>query len=242
MFAEVFAGTKIGFSARQITGYFSGYSNLVKPYDHYGVNPTRRNLFIDALYSLSPPEQYYALNDLTWDEQESKYDYPNAETRKNLRDVLHSFISTEPIGLHISKLRKTAFRQDWLTAYSRITSSPAGAITAARTMLESALKTIVSERGGIPDTSGELSRLLKQAQDAIGFSRNNRQSEHQILSGLANVVNGLTSISNSAGDRHGLVNGSTIDDRELALLCVNAAGVVTLAMIDHHLMSTHAGA
>jgi hypothetical protein len=239
-FASQFAGNRVGFSAKEISGYFSKYSNLVKPFDHYGFNPTRKDLFIESLYALTPSQQYYALNDLTCFEQDCRYDYPAVDVLNELRTRLHSFICTEPIGLGISRIRMTAYREDWMTAYSRINSNPGGAITAARTMLETALKTIISERGSEHDTSGDLGRLLRQAEDAIGFSRNDRQPEHQILLGLANVCNGLATLSNSAGDRHGLVEGLSIDDPAVAGLCVNAAGVLTLAMLDLHLLS-HAG-
>lgn len=98
-FAEAFAGKNVGFSAKEITGYFTKYSNLVKPYDHYGVNPTRKQLFIESLYALNPKQQYYALNDLTWDEKASKYDYPTEEARIELREQLHTFISPDPVGI-----------------------------------------------------------------------------------------------------------------------------------------------
>ena len=48
-FAEAFARNRIGFSAREITEYFSQYSNFVKPFDHYGINPTRKQLFIESV-------------------------------------------------------------------------------------------------------------------------------------------------------------------------------------------------
>ncbi|MBZ4654501.1 MAG: hypothetical protein JG781_1858, partial [Peptococcaceae bacterium] len=65
-FAKAFAGRNVGFSAKEITDYFSSYSNLVKPYDHYGINPTREQLFIESVYFLTPKLQYYSLNDLAF--------------------------------------------------------------------------------------------------------------------------------------------------------------------------------
>ncbi len=241
-FAHAFADGKVGFSAKQITEYFTRYSNLVKPHDHYGMNPTRYALFIESVYALNPKQQYYALNDLTWSEYPSKYPYPDEAKRRALRHQLHSFISPSPVGLSFSKVRATAFREDWMTAYGRLTTNPAAAITAARTLLETTLKTIVAERGETPDDSGELGRLLKQAEDVLKFSRGERQAEHQILSGFTNIINGIAAISNAAGDRHGLVAGTSIDDPYLADLVVHAAGVVGLAFIDLHLLSAAAAA
>jgi Abortive infection C-terminus len=234
-YAQLFAGRNVGFSTKQITDYFTQFSNLVKPYDHYGVNPTRKQLFIESVYALNPKNQYYALNDLTWNIHTSKYTYPNDNDRQALRLELHSFISPDPIGLRFSQIRETAFREDWAACLTRLESDPASTITAARTLLETLLKTIIQERGPQPDSSGDLGRLLKQAQDQVGFDRSQDQAKHQILSGLATVINGLAALSNRAGDRHGLVHGQSIDDPALASLCVNAAGTIGIAFIELHL-------
>jgi hypothetical protein len=239
-FAGEFAGTKVGFSLQQVTDYFTKYSNLVKSSNHYrGVNPTRQQLFIDSVYALNPKQQYYALNDLTWNTQPSKYQYPNETEREILRQELHSFISPDPIGLSFSKLQEPAFREDWAACLTRLQSDPASTFTAARTLLETLLKTIIKERGEEPDSSGDLMRLLKQAERCVGFnvSTSSPQSIHQIVHGLSSVVNGLAALSNNGGDRHGLVNGQSIDDPGLASLCVNAAGTVGLALIDFHLLT-----
>lgn len=235
-FGVAFAGAKVGFSAKEITEYFTRYSNLVKPYDHYGVNPTRVQLFVESVYALVPKHQYYALNDLTFIVHTSKYDYPSEAKRTELRNELHNYISTTPIGLTFSNIRETAFREDWVTCQSRIQTSPSAAITSSRTLLETLLKTIVSERGGTPETS-DLNRLIKQTEDILGFERGNQQAEHQVFAGLAGIINGLATISNIAGDRHGMIGGKSIEDPYLANLCVNAAGTIGLAFIEMHLFN-----
>jgi hypothetical protein len=241
-FAQAFAGDRVGFSAQQISEYFCRYSNLVKPFDHYGINPTRRELFVESLYSLPPKIQYYALNELVFAERPSKYAYPDAAARDSLRRELHNFISRTPIGLSFSRIRETAFREDWVICQSRIEISPAAAITAARTMLETLLKTIISERGGEPDATGDIGKLIKQAGDLLGINRGTQRAEHQILSGLGAIINGLATISNAAGDRHGNVGGKSIDDPYFADLCVNAAGTIGLAFIEMHLFTPVAAA
>lgn len=235
-FAEAFAGNRIGFSAKQITEYFSQYSNQVKPFDHYGMNPTRKQLFIESVYALNPKQQYYALNDLCWEEKPSRYNYPDEAQRERLREQLHNFISPDPIGLRFSSIREPAFREDWASCVTRLPNDPASAITAARTMLETLLKTVITEKGHEPDQSGNISRLLRQAEDAVGIDRRDDQAVHQILGGLSTVIDGLAAISNRAGDRHGLVAGQSIDDPGLAQLCVHAAGTVGIAIIELHLL------
>ncbi len=229
------SGNKAGFSAKEITEYFTQYSNLVKPHDHYGINPTRYDLFIESCYSLNPKQQYYALNDLVWKEKSSRYSYPKEDDRRTLREQLHAFISPDPIGIYFSQISEPEFRESWMTCITRLPSSPASAITAARTLLESLLKTIITERNQTPDKSGDLGKLLRQAQDSVGFDKAQDQPTHQIISGMSSVIQGLAAISNNAGDRHGLVVGQSIDDPGLAQLCIHAAGTVGIAMIELHL-------
>jgi hypothetical protein len=103
-------------------------------------------------------------------------------------------------------------------------------------MLETLMHTILSERGLTADTSGDLGRLFKQTQMALNFKRAERSEEHQILSGLVSVVNGVAAVSNQAGDRHGLAMGTTITDAYVANLCINASGSLGLALIELHLL------
>lgn len=236
-YATAFAGKGVGFSAQEISDYFCPFSNLVKPFDHYGINPTRHELFVASLYDLSPKLQYYALNELVWSERPSKYPYPNESIRNQLRQELHNFISTTPIGIFFSQIRETAFREDWVICQSRLLSNPAATITAARTMLETLLKSILFERGVQPDSTGDLGKLVKQTSDVLGLQRGRQQAERQILSGLGAIINGLATISNSAGDRHGSVGGRSIDDPYFANLCVNAAGTIGIAFIEMHLFT-----
>ena len=96
-FAHLFAGDKMGFSAKEISEYFIGYSNQVKHNDHYNIKLKRADLFINSLYQLDAKYQYYSLNDLTNNKQNSCYNYPTDKQRKELIEYLHSFISVEKI-------------------------------------------------------------------------------------------------------------------------------------------------
>jgi len=234
-FANEFAGDKKGFSAKEISKYFCNYSNLVKHLDFYGFRPKRSELFIESLYSLEPKQQYYALNDLTFIEYKSKNPYPSETLRKKLREDLHTFISPNPIGLCFSSIRETSFRTDWVEASRRIAIDPPSAITAARTMLETTLKTIIKERGVEPDNSGNITKLVKNTEDVLNFKPAKHQAEHQFFSGFASVLNGLASLSNKAGDRHGTIGGVEINDPTMAELCVNACGTIAVFFIELHL-------
>lgn len=235
-FAEAFAGDKRGFSGREVTEYFRKYSFAVRPYEHYGVKLKRSELFVESLYHLSPKQQYLALHNLTQNRFDSKYDFPSERDRAELRSLLHNSISPTPIGLKFSSISEVAFREDWVTCQSRLETDPASAITAARTMLETLLKTVVSERGEDP-IQDDLPKLYKQAINLLLPSSSETQIERQLLSGLNSVVSALAGISNAAGDRHGTIGGVSLDDSRIAELCINAAGTLGLNIIELHLFN-----
>ena len=166
-----------------------------------------------------------------------KYSTSNQEIRTELNTSLHSFLNKIPIDLYYSELREHIYREDWFTAYNRIKSNLAAAITAARTLLETVFKTIISDRKEIPDDSSKLSKLLKQTQKLLNFDKAKLQEEHRILNGLTNIINGVAGLSNKAGDRHGLIKGMSIDDPCIANIVVNACGTVGLFFIELHLFT-----
>jgi hypothetical protein len=57
------------------------------------------------------------------------------------------------------------------------------------------------------------------------------------VQGLATAIGGIAAISNAAGDRHGTVQGVTLQDKHLAVLCVHAGGAVGLSFIEKHLFA-----
>ena len=139
-----------------------------------------------------------------------------------------------PLSVALSVLSLRGIREQWWTASSRLPEQPAAAITAARALVESVCKTILIERDHTPDDSGDLHTLFKQTRKVLGLHTGQQltKSVNETISGLISVVNGLSSLSNAAGDRHGLEHGFKLDDFGVASVAVHAAGVVacTLAM------------
>ena len=237
-FALNFAGDGIGFSAKEIIDFFCEYSDNIKPLELYNFKPKRSDLFVESLFQLRPKEQYYALVDLASCEHKSKYPYPSIDIRKKLLEELHSRVSTDPLGIQISQLKEIEYRRAWLKAINRVNINPSASITAARTMLETVFKTIIKERGYLPDTSGNLGKLLKQTELILNFNNANFSSEHQILSGFISIINGVSSVSNNAGDRHGTVMGKELDDPLIANLIINSVGTICITFIELHLLTS----
>ncbi len=235
-FAVTFCYGRTGFSLEQIPEYFARYQGSVPDLSSYPVTPVKSGIFEDCVRALTPDNQRQALYDLCDTPPASKHPMPDEATRKELLALLVQADGRSPIGIELSSLSLTGVRQQWMTAASRIPSSPAGAITAARTMLEGTCKTILTELGEVPDSSGELGKLYKQVRVKLGIDpkAGATQAVHQMVSGLTQVVDGLAGLSNAAGDRHGLAGGTKLTELSFASLAVHSAGTACVFLVRVH--------
>lgn len=235
-FAEAFCFGRTGFSLEQIPAYFAEYQGSVPDICSYPVAPLKSAIFEDCVRSLTPDNQRLALYDLCDNPPPSRHPMPDVSKRKELLTLLVQADGRTPIGVELSTMTLTGIRQQWMTAASRIPSSPPGAITAARALLESTCKTILVEHGDAPDSSGDLGKLYKQVRLRLGIDPKQgvSQSVHQIINGLTQIVDGLAGLSNSAGDRHGLAGGDKIAELSFASLAVHAAGTVCVFLVRVH--------
>lgn len=96
-------------------------------------------------------------------------------------------------------------RQQFDKARDRIAvDDPEGAITLARTMVESMCKNILESYGEeIP--KNDLAKLYKATAKAMNLSpdQHNEQAFKKILSGCISIVDGLATVRNALGDAHG---------------------------------------
>jgi len=100
-----------------------------------------------------------------------------------------------------------------------------GAITNARTLLETILLYIYREiKGEDFNFNGDLNKLYKEVTNTLKFSKDKKieQSIKQVLGGISTVINGIAGISNKLGDRHGKLNEQYKPGKSMAILVVNA--------------------
>jgi hypothetical protein len=125
----------------------------------------------------------------------------------------------------------------WTKAMSRRTSDPDGAITAARSLLESVCKTILEDRGiAYNDRKDDLPKLYSRVSKALKLAPSDHTEEQfkAILGGCTTVVNGLGSIRNRASDAHGQGRKSYRPAERHAALAVNLAGSMALFLMETH--------
>ncbi len=234
-FSTYFCSGRVGYSLCELESIFVGYQAEVPLVDH-STPTTKPTYFAECLYSMSPENQRQFLYDLCDDPPSSARTLPDPSIRRELLRLLSQADGVSELGLDLSSLTLHATRNAWDIAASRVTESPSSALTAARSLLETTCKTILTELGKTPDSSGDLGRLWKQTRSVLGIEPGcgATQQINRLVGGLTQVVDGLAGISNIGGDRHGLAGGDRITSLALASLAVHSAGTVALFLVRVH--------
>jgi len=237
-FTEGFATGRRGFALEEISPYFANYGNpapLRAP-----ILPTKPAFFRECLLSLTPTNQRVALIDLCNQPPPTRHPVPGPAEREQLKYDLFRLQGLTPLSISISRLSVRGLREQWWELASRLADSPSASITAARTLLESTCRTILTELHLAPDESGDLVRLYRQTVRGLQLDQAlaEDQLKLQLRGGLVTVVSALAGLSNTAGDRHGLVAGQQIRDASVAELAAHAAGTITVFLAQVYLLAT----
>jgi hypothetical protein len=134
------------------------------------------------------------------------------------------------------RLNADSVRDAWDKAIARRETDPEGAITMARTLLESTLKTILDDRNVAYRGADDLPALYRAASAELALAPGaySEESFKQILGGCNSVVVGLGSLRNKASDAHGSGRKSYRPAVRHAALAVNLAGSMALFLIETH--------
>jgi len=128
----------------------------------------------------------------------------------------------------IARLGSAAVQETWAKALDRRRDDTDGAITAARSLMESTCKHVLDMRGIAYENGVDLPVLYRKAAKELnlGADQHSAEAPKQVLGGCASVVHGLGAMRNALGDVHG--KGRT-GRRPLPIhaeLAVNLAGSV----------------
>ena len=124
----------------------------------------------------------------------------------------------------------------WNKALGRRTSDPAGAITAARSLLESVCKHLLEDSDGkaaygVNDDLPKLYRLVSERLN-LAPSQHSEDAFKRILGGATSVVEGLGTLRNKVGDAHAAGRKQVNPSARHAALAVNMAGSMALFLIE----------
>jgi hypothetical protein len=121
----------------------------------------------------------------------------------------------------------------WSKALDRRNGDPEGAITAARTLLESVCKHILDGAQQSYDDGADLPQLYKKTAEFLNLapSQHTEKIFKQILGGCAAVVEGLGAMRNKLSDSHGKGRSGVKPAPRHAELAVNLAGATAAFLL-----------
>jgi hypothetical protein len=160
-------------------------------------------------------------------EELSQADDPNVspEDVQKLRQMLGSSPIQIP-AVAPGRLDTKYISEAWQKALDRRNDDPEGAITAARTLLESVCKHMLDERGIEYGDNADLPKLYGLTAEGLNLapSQHTEDAFKKILGGAQSVVNGLANLRNRLGDAHGQGKRPVKPLPRHAELAVNMAG------------------
>lgn len=123
----------------------------------------------------------------------------------------------------------------WEKALARRKTDPEGAITVARTLLETVTKRILDETGTSYFDKDDLPKLYANAARALNLAPDQHTEEpiKAILGGAMTLVNGIGTLRNRLSDAHG--RGGKMPVRPSprhASLAVNTAGAIATFLVE----------
>ncbi|MBN9529894.1 MAG: abortive infection family protein [Alphaproteobacteria bacterium] len=144
---------------------------------------------------------------------------------------------TPPADPDISKALKSfdegGVHAAWEKALARRRNDPDGAITAAKSLLESVCKHIIEEGGGTYGSRDDLPKLYAKAAESLRLAPNQHSEAvfKTILGGCQAVVGGLAAVRNQLGDSHGQGKKPVRPLARHAELAVNLAGSISMFLV-----------
>lgn len=122
----------------------------------------------------------------------------------------------------------------WSKAIERRTRDPEGAITVARTLLETVTKRILDETGQTYSEKDDLPKLYGAAAKTLNLAPNQHSEEaiKAILGGAMTLVNGIGTLRNKLSDSHGRGGLPVRPSPRHASLAVNTAGAIATFLVE----------
>ena len=155
------------------------------------------------------------------------------ELESNESESLEQAPSDEGTSIVLREFDETHVFHIWSKAVERRSSDPEGAITIARTLLETVCKHILEERSVVCPNNADLPKLYCLTAETLNLA----PSEHTeiafktILGACQNIVNNLGTLRNRISDAHGQGRRPVKPKPRHAELAVNLAGSMATFLI-----------
>lgn len=128
----------------------------------------------------------------------------------------------------------------WTKALNRRNSDPEGAITVARTLLETVCKRVLDEVRISYTDKEDLPKLYSMTAMALNLapSQHSEEAIRAILGSAMAVINGIGTLRNKLSDSHGRGGRPVRPSPRHASLAVNMAGALAIFLVETHLERT----
>lgn len=148
------------------------------------------------------------------------------------------------VSVAIEKFDSANVQAAWSKALDRRSTDPEGAITAARSLLESVCKHILDEAKVEYGEAPDLTKLYRFTAEQLKLapSQHTEQVFKQILGGCSAVVEGLGALRNRLSDSHGKGRVAAKPAPRHAELAVNLAGALAIYLLATHTAKNEAEA
>lgn len=133
----------------------------------------------------------------------------------------------------LHSLAPADIQRTWAKALDRRERDPEGAVTAARTLLETVCKFILDQKAAEYDDEADLPKLYATAAKSLKLAPEQHHEDlfKRILGGCQSVVNGLGTLRNKLSDAHGRSPGRGRPAARHAALAVNLAGAMAMFLV-----------
>jgi hypothetical protein len=187
----------------------------------------RTNRTLDSFWAFIKPKspQWSPRRTIVRDAFLPLYDHLESATKTPIDDTADDVLAKfDAEGVHAV----------WRKAVARRHSDPEGAITSARTLLETACKRVLDKMYVEYDDSADLPALYKLAATNLNLAPTQHTEEtfKRILGGCTNVVESLGALRNRLGDAHGKGGKPVRVSARHAQLAVNMAGAAATFIIE----------
>lgn len=166
---------------------------------------------------------YQERRDFIWSEFQTLLDYlekPNGPSDKLIENTI---LAKDYHSIH----------ELWTKALERKDIDPEGAITMARSLIESTCKHILDEKGLAYEDNFDLPKLYSETAQSLNLAPDQHSEKifKQILGSCSSVVQSLGNLRNKAGDAHGKGIKFVKPAKRHAELAVNLAGAMASFLI-----------
>lgn len=138
------------------------------------------------------------------------------------------------VQLALATVNSETISAAWTKALDRRKADPDGAITAARSLLESVCKHILDDKEVEYAATDDLPKLYNKTCQQLNLAPNQHAEDvfRRILGGCTSVVEGLGSLRNRLGDAHGQGKRPVKPAARHAGLAVNLAGSMAMFLVE----------